>query len=40
MENVDELFWTGPKSHFLDICEHLDAQKAFEKADALANTIF
>ena len=39
MENVDELFWAGPKSHFSEVCEHLDAQKVFEKAEALANSI-
>ncbi|HJP15388.1 MAG TPA: 5'-3' exonuclease H3TH domain-containing protein [Acidimicrobiales bacterium] len=38
MKNVDELLWTGPKSHFLDMCEHLDAQKIFEKAELIATS--
>ena len=36
MENVDELLWTGPKKHFSDVCEHLDAQRISDRADSLA----
>ena len=36
MESVDELLWTGPKKHFSDVCEHLDAQRISDRADSLA----
>ena len=36
MDNVDELLWTGPKKHFSDVCEHLDAQRISDRAVSLA----
>ncbi|MBC8364285.1 MAG: flap endonuclease [Actinobacteria bacterium] len=36
MDNVDELCWTGPQPHFVEMCRRLDGPRLAERADRLA----